>query len=57
MILNHIKEIQMRTAIVRMFKERPNGDLNEFIIELIIPSRRRYGAVIKYFCIKKVMIV
>ena len=32
-----------------MFKERPNGDLSEFIIELIIPSRRRYGAVIREY--------
>lgn len=32
-----------------MFKERPNGDLNEFIIELTIPSRQRYGAVIREY--------
>ncbi len=32
-----------------MFKERPNGDISEFIIELIIPSRRRYGAVIREY--------
>ena len=39
----------MKTAIVKMFKERPNGDLNEFVIELTIPSRRRYGAVIREY--------
>ena len=39
----------MKTATVKMFKERPNGDLSEFIIELIIPSRRRYGAVIREY--------
>ena len=39
----------MKTATVKMFKERPNGDLNEFIIKLIIPSRRRYGAVIREY--------
>ena len=32
-----------------MFKERPNGDLSEFIIELTIPTRRRYGAVIREY--------
>ena len=36
----------MKTATVKMFKERPNGELNEFVVELTIPSRRRYGAVI-----------
>lgn len=40
---------QIKTATVKMFKERPNGDLSEFIIELIIPSRRRYGAVIREY--------
>lgn len=30
---------KMKTARVKMFKERPNGDLSEFIIELTIPSR------------------
>jgi hypothetical protein len=39
----------MKTATVKMFKERPNGDLSEFIIELTIPSRRRYGAVIREY--------
>ena len=39
----------MKTATVKMFKDRPNGDLNEFIIELTIPSRRRYGAVIREY--------
>ena len=39
----------MKTAIVKMFKERPNGNLNEFVIELAIPSRRRYGAVIREY--------
>lgn len=39
----------MKTATVKMFKERPNGDLSEYIIELIIPSRRRYGAVIREY--------
>ena len=39
----------MKTATVKMFKERPNGDLGEFIIELTIPSRRRYGAVIREY--------
>ena len=32
-----------------MFKERPNGDLSEFIIELTIPSRRRHGAVMREY--------
>nr|DAQ77087.1 MAG TPA: hypothetical protein [Caudoviricetes sp.] len=39
----------MKTATVKMFKERTNGDLSEFIIELTIPSRRRYGAVIREY--------
>ena len=39
----------MKSATVKMFKERPNGDLSEFIIELTIPSRRRYGAVIREY--------
>ena len=39
----------MKTATVKMFKQRPNGDLSEFIIELTIPSRRRYGAVIREY--------
>ena len=39
----------MKIATVKMFKERPNGDLSEFIIELTIPSRRRYGAVIREY--------
>lgn len=39
----------MKTATVKMFKERPNGDLSEFIIELTIPNRRRYGAVIREY--------
>ena len=39
----------MKTATVKIFKERPNGDLSEFIIELTIPSRRRYGAVIREY--------
>lgn len=39
----------MKIATVKMFKERPNGDLNEFIVELAIPSRRRYGAVIREY--------
>lgn len=39
----------MKTATVKMFKERPNGDLNEFVVELTIPSRRRYGAVIREY--------
>ena len=39
----------MKTATVKMFKERPNGDLSEFIIELIIPTHRRYGAVIREY--------
>ena len=39
----------MKTATVKMFKERPNGDLSEFIIELTIPSHRRYGAVIREY--------
>lgn len=43
------QKIQMKTATVKMFKERPNGDLSEFIIELTIPSRRRYGAVIREY--------
>lgn len=39
----------MKTATVKMFKERPNGDLGEFVVELTIPSRRRYGAVIREY--------
>lgn len=39
----------MKKARVKMFKERPNGDLSEFIIELTIPTRRRYGAVIREY--------
>ena len=39
----------MKKATVKMFKERPNGDLSEFIIELTIPIRRRYGAVIREY--------
>ena len=39
----------MKTATVKMFKERPNGDLNEFVVQLTIPSRRRYGAVIREY--------
>lgn len=39
----------MKIATVKMFKERPSGDLSEFIIELTIPSRRRYGAVIREY--------
>lgn len=39
----------MKTATVKMFKERQNGDLNKFIVELTIPSRRRYGAVIREY--------
>lgn len=39
----------MKIATVKMFKERPNGNLSEFIIELIIPSRRRYGTVIREY--------
>lgn len=41
--------VKMKTATVKMFKERPNGDLSEFIIELTIPIRRRYGAVIREY--------
>ena len=43
------RRFEMKTATVKMFKERPNGDLSEFIIELTIPSRRRYGAVIREY--------
>jgi hypothetical protein len=43
------KEVHMKTATVKMLKERPNGDLGEFIVELTIPSRRRYGAVIREY--------
>lgn len=39
----------MKTATVKMLKERPNGDLGEFIVELMIPIRRRYGAVIREY--------
>ena len=39
----------MKKARVKMFKERPNGDLSEFVIELTIPTRRRYGAVIREY--------
>lgn len=39
----------MKTATVKMLKERPNGDLGEFVVELTIPSRRRYGAVIREY--------
>ncbi len=39
----------MKKARVKMFKERLNGDLSEFIIELTIPSRRRYGSVIREY--------
>ena len=39
----------MKKARVKMFEERPNGDLSEFVIELTIPSRRRYGAVIREY--------
>lgn len=39
----------MKTATVKMLKERPNGDLGEFIVELTIPSHRRYGAVIREY--------
>lgn len=39
----------MKIATVKMFKERPNEDLNEFIVELAIPGRRRYDAVIKEY--------
>ena len=39
----------MKTATVKMLKERPNGDLGEFIVELTIPIRRRYGAVIREY--------
>lgn len=39
----------MKTATVKMFKERPNGDSGEFVVELTIPSRRRYGAVIREY--------
>lgn len=39
----------MKIATVKMFKERPNGDLSDFIIELTIPIRRRYGAVIREY--------
>lgn len=39
----------MKIATVRMFKECPNGELKDFITELTIPSRRRYGAVIREY--------
>lgn len=39
----------MKKARVKMLKERPNGELSEFIIELTIPTRRRYGAVIREY--------
>ena len=39
----------MKIATVKMFKERPSGKLGDFIVELTIPSRRRYGAVIREY--------
>lgn len=39
----------MKTATVKMFKQCPSGMLGDFIVELTIPSRRRYGAVIREY--------
>lgn len=39
----------MRIATVKFFKECPNGTEKNFCTELIIPSRRRHGAVIREY--------